>query len=68
MRDDNWFLYLTFNAVHTPMNATDKYLARFKDVSDERRRTYCGDDVGDGRRDWRRAEKASTRTGSPTTR
>jgi arylsulfatase A-like enzyme len=39
---ENWFLYLTFNAVHTPMNATDKYLARFKDVSDERRRTYCG--------------------------
>jgi arylsulfatase A-like enzyme len=38
---DPWFLYLTFNAVHTPMNATDKYLARFKDVSDERRRTYC---------------------------
>jgi len=24
------------------MNATDKYLARFKDVSDERRRAYCG--------------------------
>jgi len=39
---DPWFLYLTFNAVHTPMHATDKYLARFKDVSDERRRTYCG--------------------------
>jgi arylsulfatase A-like enzyme len=39
---DNWFLYLTFNAVHTPMNATDKYLERFKDVSDPQRRTYCG--------------------------
>jgi arylsulfatase A-like enzyme len=37
-----WFLYLTFNAVHTPMHATDKYLARFKNVADERRRTYCG--------------------------
>jgi arylsulfatase A-like enzyme len=36
-----WFLYLTFNAVHTPMHATDKYLARFKDVSDEQRRIYC---------------------------
>jgi arylsulfatase A-like enzyme len=36
-----WFLYLTFNSVHTPMHATDKYLARFKDISDERRRTYC---------------------------
>ncbi len=39
---DPWFLYLTFNAVHTPMHATDKYLARFKDVSDPQRRTYCG--------------------------
>ena len=36
-----WFLYLTFNAVHTPMHATDKYLARFKDVPDEQRRIYC---------------------------
>jgi arylsulfatase A-like enzyme len=37
-----WFLYLTFNAVHTPMHAIDKYLARFKEVKDEGRRTYCG--------------------------
>jgi arylsulfatase A-like enzyme len=38
---DPWFLYLTFNAVHTPMHATDKYLERFKNVSDTGRRTYC---------------------------
>jgi arylsulfatase A-like enzyme len=38
---DPWFLYLTFNAVHTPMHAADKYWARFKDVSDSQRRTYC---------------------------
>lgn len=38
---ENWFLYLTFNAVHTPMHATDKYLERFKNVSDESRRKYC---------------------------
>lgn len=37
-----FFLYLTFNAVHTPMQAAEKYLARFPDVKDERRRTYCG--------------------------
>jgi arylsulfatase A-like enzyme len=37
-----WFLYLAFNAVHTPLQATDKYLERFKNVADERRRTYCG--------------------------
>jgi arylsulfatase A-like enzyme len=36
-----FFLYLAFNAVHNPLQATDKYLARFKDVSDENRRTYC---------------------------
>lgn len=36
-----FFLYLTFNAVHTPMHATDKYLSRFKNVTDEKRRTYC---------------------------
>src|SRR5687768_18491214 len=36
-----WFLYLTFNAVHTPMHATDKYLARLKDVHPENRRPYC---------------------------
>jgi len=39
---DPWFLYLTYNSVHTPMHATEKYLDRFKNVTDERRRTYCG--------------------------
>jgi arylsulfatase A-like enzyme len=39
---DEWFLYLTFNAVHTPMHATEKYLERFKDVEPPARRTYCG--------------------------
>jgi arylsulfatase A-like enzyme len=38
---EEWFLYLTFNAVHTPMHATEKYLARFKDVQPEGRRTYA---------------------------
>lgn len=37
-----FFLYLTFNAVHTPMQSAEKYLARFPDVKDEKRRTYCG--------------------------
>ncbi len=36
-----FFLYLTFNAVHTPMQATDKYLDRFRSIADERRRTYA---------------------------
>jgi arylsulfatase A-like enzyme len=35
-----WFLYLAFNAVHTPMNATDDRLAKFPNVTDKTRRTY----------------------------
>jgi arylsulfatase A-like enzyme len=36
-----FFLYLAFNAVHTPMHATDKYLARVAQIADEQRRTYA---------------------------
>ena len=36
-----FFLYLAFNAVHLPLQATDKYLARFQSIPDERRRTYA---------------------------
>src|SRR5688572_1956563 len=36
-----FFLYLAFNAVHTPMHATDKYLTRFSHIADEQRRTYA---------------------------
>ena len=36
-----FFLYLAFNAVHTPMQAADKYLARFPHIADEQRRTYA---------------------------
>jgi arylsulfatase A-like enzyme len=36
-----FFLYLAFNAVHRPMHATEKYLARFKDIKDKDRRTYA---------------------------
>lgn len=35
-----WFLYLAFNAVHTPMHATDDRLAKFPGVADKQRRTY----------------------------
>lgn len=38
---DPWFLYLAFNAVHTPMHAAPKYLERYKDIPDGRRRTYA---------------------------
>ena len=36
-----FFLYLAFNAVHLPMQATDKYLARFSHITDPQRRTYA---------------------------
>jgi arylsulfatase A-like enzyme len=36
-----FFLYLAFNAVHTPMDATDARLAKFASVADPMRRTYC---------------------------
>ena len=36
-----FFLYLAFNAVHVPMEATDRYLARFPKISDPQRKTYA---------------------------
>ena len=36
-----WFLYLTFNAVHGPMHATEKYLTRFPNIADPKRKTYA---------------------------
>jgi arylsulfatase A-like enzyme len=36
-----WFLYLAFNAVHTPMHATDDRLKKFAGITDQRRRTYA---------------------------
>lgn len=33
-KDRPWFLYLSFNAVHTPMHATDDWLAKFPDIAD----------------------------------
>lgn len=35
-----WFLYLAFNAVHTPMDATGDRLDRFPNIQDKQRRTY----------------------------
>ncbi|MEM1353452.1 MAG: sulfatase-like hydrolase/transferase [Planctomycetota bacterium] len=40
-RDGPFFLYLAYNAPHTPMQATQKYLDRFPDIPNERRRTYA---------------------------
>jgi len=35
-----WFLYLAFNAVHTPMEATDERLAKFPNIENAQRRKY----------------------------
>src|SRR4051794_29379549 len=40
-RETPFLLYLAFNAVHTPMHATDPRLSRFAAIEDEARRTYA---------------------------
>lgn len=40
-KDRPWFLYLAFNAVHTPMDATDDRLAKFTQIEDPKRRKYA---------------------------
>lgn len=37
-----FFLYMPFNAVHAPLEATQKYQDRFAGISDPKRRTYAG--------------------------
>lgn len=39
--EDPFFLYLAYNAPHTPLQATEKYLKRFAHIEDEKRRTYA---------------------------
>jgi len=36
-----FFLYLAYNAPHSPQQASEKYLARFPDIKNEKRRTYA---------------------------
>lgn len=36
-----FFLYLSFNAVHAPLEATEAYLARHSGIQDQRRRTFA---------------------------
>jgi arylsulfatase A-like enzyme len=37
-REHPFFLYLAYNAVHVPQEATEKYLSRFADVKDDKRK------------------------------
>ncbi len=41
-KNEPFFLYLAFNAVHTPMHATDDRLSKFEAIQDQQRRTYAG--------------------------
>ncbi|GAA3575102.1 sulfatase-like hydrolase/transferase [Snuella lapsa] len=36
-----FFLYLAYNAPHTPLQATEKYLSRYPDIKDKKRKTYA---------------------------
>ena len=40
-REAPFFLYLAYNAPHTPLEARDEDLALFMDIEDEKRRTYA---------------------------
>jgi arylsulfatase A-like enzyme len=36
-----WFVYLAFNAVHEPLHSTDKYLSRFPNITDPKRKEFA---------------------------
>lgn len=40
-RQEPFFLYLAFNAVHLPLQATEKYRDRFPNLREPKRRTYA---------------------------
>jgi arylsulfatase A-like enzyme len=40
-RDHPFFLYLAYNAPHSPLQASEKYLQRFAHIAEVKRRTYA---------------------------
>jgi arylsulfatase A-like enzyme len=40
-KQEPFFLYLAYNAPHGPLQASEKYLERFKDIKDPKRRAYA---------------------------
>lgn len=40
-QNEPFFLYLAYNAPHAPMQATEKYLSRFPNIQDPKRKTYA---------------------------
>jgi arylsulfatase A-like enzyme len=45
-KKEPFFLYLAFNAVHTPMHATEDRLKKFPDIKDKQRHTYAAMTLG----------------------
>jgi len=41
-KNQPFFLYVAFNAVHSPLEATNAYEDRFPNITDPKRRTYAG--------------------------
>lgn len=41
-KDNPWFVYLPFNAVHSPLEPTEKYESRFASIQDPKRRKFTG--------------------------
>lgn len=39
--DQHFMLYLAYNAPHTPLQATEKYLSRFPNIPEGKRKTYA---------------------------
>ncbi|MCP3933023.1 MAG: sulfatase-like hydrolase/transferase [Bacteroidetes bacterium] len=39
--EQHFMLFLAYNAPHTPMQATEKYLSRFPNISNNKRKTYA---------------------------
>ncbi|MCX7013311.1 MAG: sulfatase [Candidatus Sumerlaeota bacterium] len=40
-KDAPYYLYLAFNAVHSPLEADEEHLAKFAGIQDKKRRTYA---------------------------
>lgn len=40
-KENPFFIYLAYNAPHTPLQATDKYLSRFDHIKNRKRKTYA---------------------------
>jgi len=40
-KDENFFLFLSYNAPHNPLQATEKYLSRFDHIKDKKRKIYA---------------------------